>query len=282
MRPGLHVSIAGGWAAVGERARNEGCRSLQVFSRSPRGGKAKPIDPTQVEALWTTLRGGGIGPLVVHVPYYVNLASPDDSIYAASVAVLTEELRRAEALGAAAVVTHFGDHRGQGEAAGLARVVSAVRAALDAAPGRTMLLLENAAGEGGECGTRFEELAAAIDRLGDDPRLGICLDTAHAFAAGYDLRRPEAVRDLIQELLRLFGQGRLRCLHLNDSKTALGARRDLHANIGDGEIGAACFETLCQLPELADLPGILETPDKSPGARAADLRQLLAWSERVT
>lgn len=282
MRPGLHVSIAGGWAAVGERARGEGCRALQVFSRSPRGGKAKPIDPTQVSALWTTLREGGIGPLVVHVPYFINLASPDEGIHAAAVELLAEELRRADALGAAAVVTHFGDHRGSGDAAGLSRVVSAVRAALDAAPGRAMLLLENAAGEGGECGTRFEELAAVIDQLGDDPRLGVCLDTAHAFAAGYDIRRPEAARDLVGELLRLFGRDRLRCLHLNDSKAPLGARRDLHANIGDGEIGAACFEALCQMPELADLPGILETPDRTPGARAADLRQLLAWSEGVT
>lgn len=282
MRPGLHLSIAGGWAAVGARAHAAGCRSLQVFSRSPRGGKAKPIDPTQVEALWTTLRDGDIGPLVVHVPYYVNLASPDDRIHTASVAVLTEELRRAEALGAAAVVTHFGDHRGSGEVAGLRRVVDALRSALDAAPGRAMVLLENAAGEGGECGTGFEELAAAIELLDAHPRLGICLDTAHAFAAGYDLRRAEAVRGLVQDLLRLFGRDRLRCLHLNDSKVPLAGRRDQHANIGAGEIGAVCFETLCQLPELADVPGILETPEKSAGARAADLRQLLEWSEWMT
>lgn len=278
MRPGLHVSIAGGWAAVGARAKSGGCLSLQVFSRSPRGGKAKPIEPAQVEAMWTTLRAEQIGPLVVHVPYYINLASPEADKHALAVEILAEELLRAAALGATGVITHFGDHRGAGADAGLKQVVAVVREALAESPGDVMLLLENAAGEGGECGTRFDELAAAIDALGADARVGVCVDTAHAFASGYDLRSSEAVAGTAGQLLRLFGRERLRCFHLNDSKTELGSGRDLHANIGRGEIGRTCFETLCQLPELADVPGILETPDKDAGAREADLALLRSWS----
>ncbi|MGE5561349.1 MAG: deoxyribonuclease IV [Chloroflexota bacterium] len=278
MKPGLHVSIAGGWAEVGTRAKDGHCRSLQVFSRSPRGGKAKPIDPAQVNEMWTTLRAENISPLVVHVPYFINLASPEDDKHAFAVELLAEELQRAEALGAMGVVTHFGDHRGSGEEAGLRRVVAAVRGALSASPGKAMVLLENAAGEGGECGTRFEELAAAIALLEGDPRVGVCFDTAHAFAAGYDLRTPDAAVRLVGQVQALVGPERLRCFHLNDSKTPLGSRRDLHANIGHGEIGNACFEALCRHSAWAELPGILETPDKDPGARAADLALLAAWS----
>lgn len=228
--------------------------------------------------MWTTLRAADCGPLVVHVPYFINPATPEDDKHAFAIEILTEEMTRAAALGAAGVVTHFGDHRGSGAEAGRGQVVRVIKAVLAATPGEVRLLLENAAGEGGECGTRFDEIAQVIADCGADPRIGVCIDTAHSFAAGYDWREPGQTREIVDSLLRLFGRERLACFHLNDSKTVLGSGRDLHANLGKGEIGADCFATLCSLPELVDVPGILETPDKDPGARAADLSALLAWS----
>lgn len=229
--------------------------------------------------MWTTLRDAACGPMVVHVPYFINPATPEEDKHAFAIEILVEELARARALGALGIVTHFGDHRGSGAEAGRRQVIAAVRAALAQSEGPTRLLLENAAGEGGECGTRFEELAMVLDELRADPRVGVCIDTAHSFASGYDWRTAAGTEALVGELLRLFGPERLACFHLNDSKTVIGSGRDLHANIGRGEIGADCFRTLMTLPALAEVPGILETPDKDPGAREADLAALLTWSD---
>lgn len=259
MRFGAHVSISGRLHLAVDRAVAIGCECLQIFVGNPR--QWRRIDyPDEEVALFRRKRAqAGLEPLVAHGAYLINLASPDDECSARSVASLIaglEEIRRLEGLG---VITHIGSRMGQPWREALGRVAAALRVALDTTH-EVMVLLENSAGSGDAIGSRFEELAAVLDALDGHPRLGVCLDACHLFAAGYDIRTPEGVAATLRAFDRTVGLDRLRALHLNDSRAPLGSRVDRHENIGQGAIGLLGFRALIHDPRTRHLPGFIETP----------------------
>jgi len=286
----MHVSIAGGLEKMAERARAFGCESVQVFSRSPRGGPARVLAPGEVAGCRRVLEEAGVRPLVVHVPYFINLCAADEGLRAYAVESLAGEFARAARLGAAYVVTHLG-RPGEGVAAsdGLvlaaASVAEAFRQAGDGAraasgpparaAGDVRLLLENTAGSGREIGWRLEELAELLvlaDRASGG-RTGICLDTCHAHAAGYDLGGPAGVAAFARRARELFGAGQVRVVHANDALEPAGSHLDRHAAIGAGTIGEAGFSALLAETLFRDSPFLLETPG-SDEERALDLVRL--------
>lgn len=279
LRIGAHLSISAGWPSVAGEAERLGCQALQVFSRSPRGNAAKPIDTNAAAEMRHILDGAGIGPVVVHMPYFVNLAAGEDRIQAYSVEVLALDLERADQLGSPYVVTHAGQAKGDaGEAR--AQATRAMVAAFARTTAPTKLLLETTAG--GEVGGRFEDLAAllaALDAEGLGERMGVCFDTCHVFASGYDLSTPEKLERVLDEFDRVVGLHRIKAMHLNDAAKPLGSGTDRHANIGQGLISTHTFRALLQNPMFRDVPGILETPDKDPDARRRDLATLKALQE---
>lgn len=255
-------------------AASLGCEAVQVFSRSPRGGKAKPLDAADVAAAKSVMAEKGIWPLVVHVPYFLNLASKDGDKQAYSVETLAEDLRRTETLGGKYLVTHVG-HKETDEPPespdALARVLASLEQAFRAYTGPVKLLLENTAGMGQEIGSSFEAVAALLASL-PEGRAGACLDTAHAFGAGYDIRGSKGVWEILTAFDKAVGLENLHAMHLNDSKGDLGSHLDRHERLGDGRIGIETFRAIVNsrlLPE--DLPGLLETPVDAPGD---DLRNM--------
>lgn len=276
MRIGAHISISGGFAAMARQATALGCEAVQVFSRSPRGGKARPLAGHDVEIMRRLLQEAGVRPLVVHVPYFVNLASDDPETYAYSCEVLAEDLQRACTLGADYLVTHPGHMPADGDA-GMERVASAVRDACLRADGGTRVLIENTSGQGREIGDRLEDIVRILDLTGLQERTGACVDTCHAFAAGYDLRTAPVVDDFVAGIDRALGLERLFFIHLNDSVHGLGSRRDRHEHIGRGKIGVEGFRALLRHPRLRGLAGVIETPvddEDSNGRNLETLRNL--------
>ena len=271
MRVGVHVSIAGGLLQAVERAARLGCETMQIFSRSPRGGKAAPIPGALAGAFDRARRAAGIEPLAVHTPYVLNLASPQPAMWTYSAALYAEEYARAAALTADFLVTHVGSLRGDDEAAGIGRVAEAISRALRCADGPTMVLLENTAGAGQGLGYRFEQLAAIRDAVADPARVGVCLDTAHLFAAGYAIHTAGGLQETLAACDRIVGLQHLRLVHLNDAKAPFGSRIDRHWHIGQGEIGRAGFSRFLRHPALAQVPCVLETPKQT---EADDRRNL--------
>ncbi len=258
---GCHVSIAGSIDLAVGRALDAGCDTFQIFTRNPRGWKAKDLDSDSIDAFRRASDASGIGPVVDHMPYLPNLASPDDEIYEKSVAALTYELRRCEALGIPYLVTHLGHHRGAGTGVGQERVVAAIdRAFDDSSAGGVMLLLENTAGEKNSVGSTIEDIGRIFEGIGAEGRVGICFDTCHAFAAGYDLRTGEGVDAVLGELDDRIGLSHLRVIHLNDCKGKLGSGLDRHEHIGLGAIGEDGFRHILSRPAIRRCPLICETP----------------------
>ncbi len=261
VQAGCHVSIAGSIDHAVGRALERGCDTFQIFSRNPRGWRAKALDPAVVDAFQEAVKASGIGPVVDHMPYLPNLASPDDAIYEKSVAGLTEELERCDILGIPYLVTHLGHHRGAGSDAGEERIIAAINRALaDEGEGDVMLLLENTAGEKNSMGAEIAELARIREGVDARERIGFCFDTCHAFAAGYDLRTADAVDAVFGEFEDLVGLEHLRVIHLNDSKGELGGGLDRHEHIGLGAIGEVGFRHILRHPTIRSLPLICETP----------------------
>ncbi|NLB00354.1 MAG: deoxyribonuclease IV [Methanomicrobiales archaeon] len=258
---GCHVSIAGSIDLAVGRALDAGCDTFQIFSRNPRGWKAKDLDPDVAGAFRAALSESGIGPVVDHMPYLPNPASPDDAIYEKSIATLVMELQRCELLGIPYLVTHLGHHRGAGLAAGQERVIAAVNQALeDAGDTGVTLLFENTAGEKNSVGSTFSDIARIMEGIDAGERIGICFDTCHAFAAGYDLRTAEGVATVFGELDDRLGLQHLRVIHLNDCKGDLGSGLDRHEHIGLGSIGEDGFRHILRHPVIRRLPLICETP----------------------
>ena len=257
---GAHMSIAGGFDKAVERARAAGCQSLQIFTKNSNQWKAKPITPEQVEAFRAALAATGIGPVVAHDSYLINLASPDDELWLKSTAAFEDELRRCEELGVGFLVTHPGAGKESTREDAMARVAEA----LDRIYGKyrfpVMTLLENTAGQGTTLGANFEELAGILGRATYPEQIGFCFDTCHALAAGYDIRGTEGYAQTIAEFDRLLGLDKLMCIHLNDSQKELGSRRDRHAHIGEGEVGLEGFAHFVNDRRFREVPGILETP----------------------
>jgi deoxyribonuclease IV len=271
MRFGFHISIAGGFSKVVERARKRGCETIQFFSRNPRGWKHKSLDKEDVEKFRSTLKSSDLFPVFLHMPYLPNIASPESRYHALSIDSMVTELERAEQLKAQYVIVHIGHRMESPEANALEAVSQGINKALERATNSVVILLENTAGQGSEIGSTFEQIAAIIGRVEDQRRIGVCLDTAHSFEAGYDLSNQDGIERTLESFDRLIGLKRLYLLHLNDSKTVLGSRRDRHWHIGKGRIGLEGFRSLINHPSLKHLPGIMETPRKDT---VEDLRNM--------
>jgi len=274
VRLGAHMSIAGGLEKAPLRGKQVGCDTIQIFTKSNRQWRAKPLSDVEVEAFKANLALTGIGPVVAHDCYLVNLAAPDRSVWRKSVAAFRVELERTERLAIPYLVTHPGSHGGAGEPEGIRRVAEALDLLHDARPPfRTEILLETTAGQGSSLGHRFDQLAAILARIEQGHRIGLCLDTCHVFAAGYDIRSEAAYRNTVDELDACLGLSRLKAIHLNDSKGDLGSRLDRHEHIGEGRLGLPSFRRLLTDPRLRHIPMILETP-KDPDSVIADRRNL--------
>ncbi len=269
-RFGAHVSIAGGLHLAFERGLELECDAIQVFVKNQRQWKAKPITADET-SLWNDAREAtGISPVIAHDTYLINLAAPDDALWKKSIDAFVDELERCEQLGIAGLVTHPGSHCGRGEAWGLERIARALDLVHRRTPGfHVETLLEVTAGQGSALGYRFEHLAEIIARVRQPQRIGVCLDTCHLFAAGYDIASPAGYADTIACLDRLIGLKNVRCIHSNDSKKGLGSRVDRHAHIGKGEIGLPGFRHFIADSRFLGIPMLIET-EKGEDARGRD------------
>jgi deoxyribonuclease-4 len=259
MRIGLHLSIEGSIDRVVDRAVERGCNTFQMFSRNPRGWRSKKLGSEELESFRSKLRESGIWPVFIHTPYLLNLASPKEDVYAKSVDLLKDELLRAGELGVPYVVTHLGSHLGYGKMGGFRRIVGAVNGLFSSVENEVVLLLENTAGTRNSMGSSFEDVEHILSKIEVSERVGMCFDTAHAFAAGYDLVSRGAVEHTLQRFDEVVGLEALKLVHLNDSRGALGSRVDRHEHIGLGWIGEQGFRNILQ-SRLGQLPLILETP----------------------
>jgi deoxyribonuclease IV len=254
---GGHCS--GGIKKALENAHSFGMDAVQLFVQSPRAWRFPDHDPADLEAFRSRRDELGIGAVTVHALYLINLASPKDDFYEKSVTTLSSTVETACAIEADSVVFHVGSHLGSGFEAGLERVVPALREALERCNETTWFCMENTAGTGDTVGRSLEELAAIYQAVDRHERLGVCLDSCHLFASGYDVTKPDVLDDLLGQLDREIGLERLRCLHVNDSKAPLGSNRDRHDNIGDGLMGEKLGVFLGH-PALQGLPAVLEVP----------------------
>lgn len=271
---GAHVSIAGGVSKAPERAAAHGCTAFQVFTKSPNQWRSAPLPPAECRAFRANLDRFGLRAVVAHDIYLINLASPDDAVWRRSKDAFRDEMDRCAKLGIGALVMHPGSHLGAGEEAGLDRVAAALGDTLRATKkGGVRILLETTAGQGRCLGGPFEHLAGIIDRLDGHPRLGVCFDTCHVFAAGHDLRTPGAFERVLRRFDRVIGIDRIALFHLNDSRGDLGSCVDRHEHIGKGKIGAEAFRYLVRMRRFKAVPKIIETPG-GVGGGPDDLRNL--------
>lgn len=263
---GAHLPISRGLTHAVASAVELGCDTLQIFTKNASQWSAAPLRDEDGTAFRAAASASKLRWLTVHDSYLINLASPNDEIYAKSVAAFADEVERAEALGAEYLVTHPGAHTGSGEEAGLTRAVAGYEEALARCPGfKVRVLLETTAGQGTALGHRFEHLATILARASCADRLGVCFDTCHVFAAGYGLASEDDYTTTFQEFDDRIGLSRLRLFHVNDSAKPRGSRVDRHAGIGLGEIGEAAFRRLVTDPRFRDHPMILETPKQDDG-----------------
>ena len=259
---GCHLSSSKGFAAMGRQALELGADTFQFFTRNPRGSKAKDLDPNDAAALVALMKAHNFAPIVAHAPYTLNLCGAEEANRTFARETMADDLRRMEYVPGQYYNFHPGSHVGQGMEQGIAYIAEGLNAILK--PDQTTtVLLETMAGKGSEVGGRFEELRAILDRVELSDQMGVCLDTCHVSDGGYDI-----IGDLdgvLEEFDRVLGLHRLKAIHLNDSKNPLGARKDRHACIGEGEIGLEALARVVRHPALKDLPFCLETPNELPG-----------------
>ncbi|MCL6588979.1 MAG: deoxyribonuclease IV [Firmicutes bacterium] len=268
MNFGAHVSIGKGFSRAIDQAVALNCNLFQIFAGNPRGWARKPLEEGEITEFKRKLRQSGLQ-CVVHLSYLPNLATTDPELYQKSCQCFREDYRRANLLGADFLVFHPG--KSKERAAGFAQVVGAVNDLLESIEGPTLLLFENQAGAGGEIAGDFRELGALLKEAKQIHRVGVCFDTCHAFAAGYDLRGPTAWERTLTEFTSWIDLKFLKMFHLNDAMGSIGSHLDRHQHIGEGAIGLEGFKYLVNHPELSKLPGILETPQDRP---EDDLRNL--------
>jgi deoxyribonuclease-4 len=263
---GAHLSIAGGLHRSLQRARKLRCTALQIFTKNASAWRERPLEDLEVERFESERRGSGVVEISSHTSYLLNLASPERATRRRSIEALGLEVLRCSRLGVHNVVLHPGAHRGDGEERGIARIADGLRAVLDrVGTVGVRILLESTAGQGTTLGRTFEQLAAVLERSGGDAPLGVCLDTCHLLAAGYDIRSPSAYRKTLKRFDRTVGLGRLHLLHMNDSKKELGSRVDRHEHIGEGHVGREAFRLVMTDERLTRVPKILETPKLKNG-----------------
>ncbi|MFQ6078427.1 MAG: deoxyribonuclease IV [Thermodesulfobacteriota bacterium] len=271
MRFGFHISIAGGFSKVVERARRRGCETIQLFSRNPRGWVYNPLDKLEVNRFRKDLSHTTISPLFVHVPYLLNLASHDRDLYGKSLDALRTDLLRASSLGAPYLIIHVGHRAHLSEDEAVSRIAEGINHGFHKTRNSVILLLENTAGQGTEVGHTFSQIRKIIQGVDEKERMGVCLDTAHAFGAGYDLSTHKGLERTLAEFEKEIGLGKLHLVHLNDTRSPLGGHVDRHWHIGGGNIGLEGFTNIVNHPLLVHLPGIMETPRKDD---VEDLRNM--------
>jgi deoxyribonuclease-4 len=261
---GVHVSISGGIHLAVERAAELRCTTFQIFPSNPRGWRQKPLDEEEVLAFREGVTRRGLEPFFVHMPYLPNLASADDELYEKSTAALVDGINRTARLGGRYLITHLGSHRGAGLAAGQERAAAAIRRAVEATPRADVtVLMENAAGKSNQVGTTFNELSTLYKMAGKkaQARLGLCVDTCHAHAMGYDLAGGgDGLERILAEVDEYVGINKIKIVHLNDAKAPAGSGLDRHEHIGLGTIGREGFKKIINHPSLRHLPMVLETP----------------------
>jgi len=265
---GAHMSVAGGVSRAFGRGEDAACTVMQIFVKNNNRWRGAPLRDEEVEAFWLERQRTGIWPVFAHNTYLVNLASGDPATRERSVSCTIEELRRCQRLGLPWLVIHPGAHVGAGVERGVDRLAVNLNRVLDATPEvETMVLLESVAGQGTTLGRTAEEPASMLERIDAPSRVGVCLDTCHIFAAGYELRDPRGYEQTMRTFLEAVGADRIKAFHLNDSKKPLGSQRDRHAHIGKGEIGEAGFRNLMRDLRFAETPKVLETPKEDDADR---------------
>jgi len=258
---GAHMSISGGLYKAIQRIQKVGGTALQIFSKNQRQWRVPSLTEESIQAFKEEWQKWGRYPVAVHTSYLINLAAKNKDILKRSVSAFADELKRAALLGIPFVIIHPGSHGGEGVKTGLKKVVQSLDRSLELSETtEVMILLETTAGQGTNLGASFEELAFILEKSKYQEKLGVCVDTAHIFAAGYDLRTPTAYARTFDLLEKNIGLSRVRFFHLNDSRTALGSRKDRHEHIGQGQIGLAGFKLLLNDPRFQDHPMVLETP----------------------
>jgi deoxyribonuclease-4 len=273
MKIGAHVSTAGGISNAVGRAKEIGCETIQIFGSSPQTWAFKPVSGEQIEMFKQGLADAGIGPVFLHAIYLINLGTPSKDSLKKGIDSLIKYMDLAADIGAAGVIFHPGSHGGRGYEAVLSQTVDAIKTVLDASPDGPCLAVENMAGMGQHIGAKFDELGGILKAV-DSPRLKICLDTQHAFAAGYDLTTPHGIKAMLDELDAGPGSANVVAVHANDSKRVRGSGVDRHDNIGDGFIGEEGFAAIMGDPAFAEVPFYLEVPGfegKGPDQRNIDI-----------
>jgi deoxyribonuclease-4 len=279
VRVGFHVSIAGGISNSVNNAKKLGCTAFQIFSRNPRGWAAKPLRREEVDSFKNRLCESGIEKtaVVVHMPYLPNLSGPPGELYERSVKTLIEEMQRCNLLGISYLVIHLGSHMGVGSNSGIDQLVNAltVASAGSKSENKVAVLLENNVGQKNSVGGTLEELRLILDRLDSSKQFGVCIDTCHLFASGYDLRTKEDVNIIFEKIKAIVGMKELKIVHLNDSKGGLGSNLDRHEHIGLGSIGVEGLTTFLNHRAIQALPIIMETPIDTTRGDEQNLRVVL-------
>ncbi|QMU56252.1 MAG: deoxyribonuclease IV [Candidatus Mycalebacterium zealandia] len=271
MKIGCHISISGGIEKAPQRAAEMGCECFQIFTRSPRGGQPPEISDSAAKKFAADRQRLGLSNCYVHTPYIINLASAKTDIRKNSVAMIVEDLRRADLVGAACAVTHIGTAAGMERGDAVAKAAKSLREILNKTRGASVkLLIENSAGQGSTLGGAFEEIAEILDKTGE-PDLGVCVDTAHLFGAGYEIRTEEGFEKTVKNINATFSTEKIGLIHCNDSKVDLGSRKDRHEHIGFGKIGTKGFNPLFSCAEFRGIDFIAETP---PEKSALDIKNL--------
>jgi len=260
-RLGAHMSVAGGLPRAIERAIVHRCEAIQIFAKNANQWRGRVLPREEIREFRAKVRAAGITPAISHASYLINLATTNAGLRGQSLEAMGDEIDRAEALGLLGVVLHPGCYTAGNEADGLALIADGLLELLRARKrGRTMVLLEHTAGQGSALGATFEQLASIMAKMGDHRRVGVCLDTCHLLASGYDLCSPEGYASTFKQFGRLIGFDRLKAFHLNDSKKPLGSRVDRHTHIGEGYVGLDAFRRIVNDPRFRSLPMLLETP----------------------
>ncbi len=278
MRIGVHVSIAGRIYESLERAKALGSNTMQIFSRNPRGWLVSKLDAGDVKEFKRLKAEYDIKPVVVHIPYIINLSTPDDGLYKKSINAYIEDVGRADMIGAEYFVTHLGSHTGSGEDSGIKRFASALDSIIKEAKPRVKILLENTAGSGDSIGYRFSHLQRIIEGIKDASNIGVCIDTAHTFEAGYDIRSKGGLEETLSEFDRSVGLSLIKVVHFNDSLSPLGSRVDRHQHLGKGKIGIEALARVINHPLLKDAAFIMETPKNTD----KDDKMNMATAKRIS
>ncbi len=277
---GVHVSGAGKIYESLNRAHELGCDTMQIFARNPQQWQGKVLDSSEVEEFKARRDKFKINPVFIHISYLINLASPEARLYQGSIKAYINDMREAERLKADYIVTHMGSHKDTSEDAGIKRLVIALNKILDETSGSKVgILLENTSGSGSWLGYKFEHQKKIIAGLKKKSRVGLCLDTAHAYLAGYDLRTKDGLDSMVDEIEKLIGIKLVKLIHLNDAAGALASHHDRHDHIGQGSIGMEGMKRIINHPKLKNIPMILETPKEGPSSDAMNLKLVRKLSQ---